>query len=179
MIDYLQHIATQQAVRAHITLKVKSNKNALLLVGLGLPEPARRIARAGPRPPPAAAAAALAAGEALAAADRSVEDYERYFHKGLHNLSGAGPGFRIIHLDLADAEPTAGAVTGGGPGLLAGGSASILPRLYDSGTESGSDSESELPMDQRSPEPPDLELPAEASPARDDSDPGEKCDEIL
>ena len=136
--------ATQQAVRAHITVKTKTNKKALLVSGnfkgLGQQSPGPGV-RA---PVPATAAAAPgAAGRGAGAGGRRVEDSERYFHKGLHNLSGPGPGFRVILLDLAAGAAPAAAAAAAGPGgpgaggrgsLLAGGAASI-PRTDDSGAE--------------------------------------------
>ena len=72
---------------------------------------------------------------------------DRYFHKGLHNLSWLGPGYIIVKLCLAACWQGVGGCPGGGRA----GAASLL-RIEDSETSSGFDSESESPADQDPPE---------------------------
>ena len=143
--------STQQAVKTHISLKIKINKGELVL---------GKLASEGP----AGAGGRLGVGPGRGRPGAGLED--RYFHKGLHNLSWPGPGYMMVNLGLAAAAAGRG---GGGsdssesggsgcPGQLAGGAATLL-RLEYSETDPSSDSESESWADQ---DPPELDPASES-----------------
>ena len=94
----------QTAVKTHISNLTKIVKGILILF-----RSKSEAERPGARP-------GRDSESALAAWHVKGED--RYFHRGLHNLSGQGPGYMNVKLGLAAADsdgPGAGGLAGGGP----------------------------------------------------------------
>ena len=155
--------STQQAVKTHISLKIKINKGELVLGKLasaGLATRTRPQPGPGPRPGP------------------GPGQEDSYFHRGLHNVSWPGPGYIIVNLGSAAAAAGRG---GGGSccppaGQLVGWwSCHLTKTKIFSETDSSSDSESESSADQDPPE----KDPASESETSLPADPGEKYCEIL